>query len=353
MSGPADENSTEPCPIAFDVSVVMPVYNALPHLDAAIESVLAQTHGSFEFVILDDASTDGSAERLRYWAAQDPRIRLIATKHNLGPAMSSQKVAAAALAPIVARMDADDISYPDRLSKQLDVLRQHPEAGVVGSLCDFIDDSGKKLREPESWRLSRHSALAPFAHGTMMYRSDLFEDIGGYREECIYWEDQDLTIRMAKIAPILIIPQTLYRYRLSTRSIRITSHHEQVERSVDLMYRSVDRAHRGEDYDDLLAGASGVATKVDPRVFISLGSQQLWAGGRPRMFRRMLRRGNLRLTSATIIAAIWTGWASASPSSLRSFLRLLILARNTISSARVSRDLPVVWHPPGTDKTNR
>src|SRR5437868_4189969 len=91
------------------VSVVMPVHNALPYLDAAVQSILDQSFDDFEFVILDDASTDGSSERLRHWASTDKRIRLIEEKQNLGPAGSSERVARAASATIVARMDADDI----------------------------------------------------------------------------------------------------------------------------------------------------------------------------------------------------------------------------------------------------
>src|SRR4051812_33559566 len=101
------------------VSVVMPVHNALPYLDAAVESILSQTFDAFEFVILDDASTDGSTDRLRQWVSRDARIRLLEEKHNLGPALSSQRVASAATAPLVARMDADDISHPARLKEQM------------------------------------------------------------------------------------------------------------------------------------------------------------------------------------------------------------------------------------------
>src|SRR5215212_10172661 len=100
------------------VSVVMPVHNAMPYLDAAVESILGQTLQNFEFVIVDDASTDGSTERLREWTSTDPRIRLIEEKANLGPALSSERVARAARAPFVARMDADDVSDPDRLAEQ-------------------------------------------------------------------------------------------------------------------------------------------------------------------------------------------------------------------------------------------
>src|ERR1051325_5994192 len=91
------------------ISVVMPVYNALPFLDDSISSILRQTLSDFEFVILDDASTDNSVERLREWAARDKRIRLHESKQRLGLSGSSNAVLAEARASIVARMDADDI----------------------------------------------------------------------------------------------------------------------------------------------------------------------------------------------------------------------------------------------------
>src|SRR3954469_1632075 len=109
------------------LSVVMPVHNALPHLDAAVESILRQTFHDFSFIILDDASTDGSGEVLRQWAKQDRRIRLLEAPAQLGPALSSQQVAKAATTPLVARMDADDLSHPERLEQQLEVFDCYPE----------------------------------------------------------------------------------------------------------------------------------------------------------------------------------------------------------------------------------
>lgn len=342
MSGPADDSSTEPRPI--DVSVVMPVFNALPHLDAAIDSILAQTHRNFEFVIFDDGSTDGSAERLRYWASRDDRIRLIHADRNLGPALSSQRVASAATAPIVARMDADDISYPTRLTEQLAVLRQRTDVGVVGSLCDFIDSQGRNLREAEGWRLARRSMFVPFAHGVAMYRREIFDRVGGYRRECEFWEDQDLIARMAAVTPVLVIPHALYQVRLITTSTRVASDQERLERAVDLMYRSVARLEHHRNYEDLLANPPPPGSKVSPRVFVSLGSQILWAGGKPRMFRRLLRRGKLRLDLTTVTSLVWTAWASASPATLRLFLRGLLLVRNS-SAFKIHTERPVAWSP--------
>jgi glycosyltransferase involved in cell wall biosynthesis len=325
------------------VSVVMPVHNALPYLDAAVESILGQTFNDFEFVILDDASTDGSTQRLRQWASRDARIRLLEEKHNLGPALSSQRVASAAAASFVARMDADDISLPDRLSAQIAVFDRHPEAGVIASLCDFIDTKGRKLRGSEPWRLARRSPFVPFAHGAMMYRRDVFDRAGGYRRECEYWEDQDLVTRMSAVAPVMVIPRALYRVRLSATSTRAASDAARLEHAVDIMYRSTDRLGTRQRYDDLLAPAGNETDKVDPRVFISLGSQLLWAGGRPRLFKRLLRRGHLAADFHTLSALVWTAWASLGPGSLRTFLRSLLFVRNYRASLIMKDGSPVPW----------
>lgn len=317
------------------VSVVMPVHNALPYLDTAVESILCQSYGAFEFVILDDASNDGSSERLRYWASQDCRIRLLVEPRNLGPAMSSDRVARAALAPIVARMDADDISYPDRLREELAVFEDHPRTGVVACLCDFVDCNGRRLRGSEQWRLARRSPFVPFAHGAMMYRREVFEQAGGYRRGSEYWEDQDLVTRMSRIAPVMVVPSPLYRVRLSSTSTRAASDAASLEHAVDIMYRSTERT------GDLRAAND--PDKLDPRVFISLGSQLLWAGGRPHLFRRLLDRGMLALNIRTATALVWTAWASLEPRSLRIFLRSLLFARNIHASLKMRFDGPVPW----------
>src|SRR4051794_26330668 len=186
------------------VSVVMPVYNALPHLDAAVESILGQTHRDFEFVIYDDASTDGSTQRLRELAKSDGRIRLFEGKKNLGPVGSSAFVVEKATASLIARMDADDLCSTDRLERQIEILRRHPEAGLVGTMFEIIDGEGRLIRGLDLWRLGRKTAIVPFAaHGSIMFRRIVFDQVGGYRPECEFWEDQDLVNRMAAVADVL------------------------------------------------------------------------------------------------------------------------------------------------------
>ena len=326
------------------ISVVMPVHNALPHLDEAVRSVLSQTCSEFEFIILDDASTDGSTERLRYWANQDSRIRLLLAERNLGPALSSNRVAGAASAPLVARMDADDISHPERLARQAELLRKNPQVGLVGTLCELIDAQGRKLRDPEIWRLVRTSAFVPFPHGSIMYRRDVYDRVGGYREDCEFWEDQDLVLRMAAKTEILVIPEALYKHRQSSASTRVASEQARVERAVDLMYRSMESLRRNRSYESLIANRADEEGRVDPRVFISLGSLHLWAGGRPAVLGSLIRKGKLGPDLRTVNALVWASWAQIGPGSLRRFLTFLVRARNGMAAAKVSK-APVEWQP--------
>jgi glycosyltransferase involved in cell wall biosynthesis len=324
-----------------ELSVVMPVYNALPHLDPAIRSILDQGFADFEFVIFDDGSTDGSTDRLRDWARRDSRIRLIESEANLGPARSSDRVAREAKGAFIARMDADDISYPDRLAEQLELLRSDESVGLVASLSDLIDSRGRRIRSAEPWRLLRKSAKVPFVHGSIMFRRSIFEQAAGYRQDCDYWEDQDLVVRMAAISKVLVIPRALCAVRIWTTSTRTGSDQEGVETAFDSAYRSV---RAGKDRNP--------GGKIDPRAFVALGSVTLWAGGRPRLFRRLLGSGDLSVDFRTISALIWTGWASVSPGSLRSALRLLLAARNA-RARRLLSGSPVTWSPTSNGASGR
>ena len=323
----------------------MPVHNALLHLDEAIESITCQTFTDFEFVILDDASTDGSTERLREWSAKEPRIRLLEVKQNLGPALSSQRVAQAALAPIVARMDADDIAYPDRLRQQFEALEANPNAGVVGCLCDIIASGGQKIRGAEPWKLIRPTPLVPFVHGATMYRQSVFDRVGGYRQACIYWEDHDLITRMALVSDVLVIPKSLYQVRQSSGSTRFNAQLDSFGGALDLMYRCLDRLALGQSYEDVLEQQVPPDGKFDPRVFISLGAISLWAGQKPNLLRRLLERGRLSLDFASASALVWTAWASTSPRTLRRFLLLLVRILNFNAKRRGIGVEPVEWSP--------
>jgi glycosyltransferase involved in cell wall biosynthesis len=315
--------------VAPPLSVVMPVKNALPYLDAAIESILGQSFGDFEFIIRDDGSDDGTTARLRYWAARDRRIRLFESRSSLGPAGSSNWVVFQASAPIVARMDADDISHPDRLREQFDIMLRSTEAVLVGTLWQGIDRQGNIVRDADYSTLGKSSITPPFAHGSIMFRTSAFQSVGGYRSECDYWEDLDLYLRLSRVGKLLTIPRVLFLHRFSDTSTRLTSVPSKVENSVDLMFRCRRAHRRGGGYDDLLREA-----KVAPReklhadTFLSLAFIDLWAGHRPRALGRLLRRGRLRPNAATVRALIWAVWAELSPRTLRLVMQSRVRWRN-------------------------
>src|SRR4051812_18975953 len=155
----------------------MPVYNALPHLREAVEGILAQTFGDFEFVVIDDGSTDGSTQVLRAYAAADPRIVLV-SRPNTGYAIALNEALALATGEFVARMDADDVSLPQRLARQVEYLRAHPECVAVGTGVRFIAAGGTPIargfrrprthEEIDAFHLQRMSSALP--HPTVMMR---------------------------------------------------------------------------------------------------------------------------------------------------------------------------------------
>jgi hypothetical protein len=319
----------------------MPVKDALPYLDEAVESILGQTFGDFEFVILDDGSQDGSRARLREWAASDTRIRLLESDRSLGPVGSSNRVVAAARAPLVARMDADDVAHPDRLARQVELMRRNPDAVLAGSTWEGIDADGRVVREPDRSTLGGSGFAAPIAHGSILFRRAAFEAVGGYRLECAFWEDLDLFVRMAAIGRILVSAEPLYRYRFSPTSTRLTSRRDSVEEAVDAMFCCRRAFERGERYAPRAwAKRTG---RLQPETFTSIGSVGLWAGVRPGSLQRLVARGALRVDAATFKALAWATLAEASPRGLRRLMRLLLAWRNRRS--RVSPIGIFEWRP--------
>ena len=166
------------------VSVVTAVYNGDPYFDRAIPGILAQTFDDFEFIIVDDGSTDRTLERLRGVAANDPRIRVFAPG-RLGPAAASNFGAAQARGEYIARQDFDDCSYPERLRLQVALLDAHPEVGTVGGYYLLVDERRKEryVRMPPTEHGAIVAAMAkyiPIAHTLATFRRRAWIEAGGY-----------------------------------------------------------------------------------------------------------------------------------------------------------------------------
>jgi glycosyltransferase involved in cell wall biosynthesis len=312
----------------------MPVRDLAPFVEESIRSILGQSFADFEFVILDDGSTDGTPDILRRWQARDRRIRLIEGKIPLGPARSSNLVVARSRGDIVARMDGDDIAHPDRLRRQIEALDAEPGACLVGTLWEGIDEKGRRVRPPDRWRLAHGSPFAPFPHGSIMFRRVAFEQAGGYRREADFWEDLDLYPRIARIGALIVLPRVLYQHRSSALSTRLTSQREAVERSVDRMYRKA----RG-------LGTPAADARILPRVFVSLGSTRVWAGRRPAVLSRLLRKGALRPHFETAASLAWAAVGTLSPRSLRFCLAAAIALRDRLARRRFADRAPWRWQP--------
>lgn len=201
------------------ITVALSVHNNARHLDAAIASVRTQTCADFEFLILDDGSTDGSTAIIANHAAEDPRIRPI-LRENRGLVASLNQLLAEARAPLFARMDGDDISMPERFARQLAFLADHPACGIVGTWAELIDAAGLPLGPGGEKPLTHADLLAAlrtgplFCHPSVMARTSLLRAAGGYHPSYRHCEDHDLWLRLSGLTAMANLPERLIRYRV-------------------------------------------------------------------------------------------------------------------------------------------
>ncbi len=216
------------------ISVLMPVYNAARYLAEAVESVLGQTYGQIELVVIDDGSTDGSRAILEGYARRDPRVRLV-SRPNTGYTVALNEALGLASGSLVARMDADDVSMPDRFRRQADFLRDHPDHVAVGCRVLLIDFDGGPLVEapfcPEHDAIVGHllnglGGVIP--HPGLMARASAMRALGGYRARFEPVEDLDLYLRLAELGRLANHPDVLLHYRQHLRSVSHLRHREQL-----------------------------------------------------------------------------------------------------------------------------
>jgi GT2 family glycosyltransferase len=196
----------------------MSVYNGMPYLEEAVKSIINQTYKDFEFIIVNDASTDGTLKYLK--SLKDKRIKIINNPKNLGLAASLNKVLLVTNGKYIARMDADDISLPNRLVIQLKYLEEHPPIALCGCWVDLINKEGKVIGEkkyPTSDSQIKNALkwYQPIVHPTFLARSKFYRQLGGYNENFDYAEDYELLVRAIKKYKLANIPQKLLLWRLA------------------------------------------------------------------------------------------------------------------------------------------
>lgn len=210
-----------------EVSVVMSVYNGAEHLNETLASILSQEGCDFEFVVVDDGSTDNTANFLDAWAARDARLRVI-HQQNTGLTRALIRGCAEARGEFIARQDAGDVSLPGRLAAQCAALQKSTDVVMVACGARFVAPGGEALYEVVrsgeelSWGLSNlevQKIQGPPHHGGTMFRREIYLSVGGYRPAFVVAQDIDLWLRLAEKGVCWGLEAVCYEARLAANSI--------------------------------------------------------------------------------------------------------------------------------------
>lgn len=215
------------------VSVLMAAYNGDDFLAQAIESIHGQTFENWELVVIDDGSTDRTSSILAEAAHNDPRMRVVRQDTNTGLTRALNRAIDMARGEILARHDADDVSRPDRLRRQVDFLDAHPEIGIVGSNYHEIDEAGRSkalVRPPADHTAIRALSVyhSPFCHSSVAMRRSALEPLGALYDEALrYSQDMDLWRRLLAATRGANLPEPLVGFRRHDARISSAKHEEQ------------------------------------------------------------------------------------------------------------------------------
>ena len=228
------------------VSVLMAVRDGAPWVAEAVASVLGQTAGDLELIVIDDGSTDATPELLA--RVRDARLR-VDRRAAAGLTPSLNRGLALARAPLVARLDADDLALPERLARQGAFLAAHPEVGLLGGGVRELDADGREVavRVPPTLDAPLRAALIrrnPFAHSAVMVRRALVERVGGYDESVPVAQDYDLWMRLSRVTRLASLPEVVVVRRLLPARVSATRDDARLHAEARIRWRAV----RGGDY---------------------------------------------------------------------------------------------------------
>ncbi len=288
------------------LSVIMPVWNGEAHLGEAVESILAQTFDDFEFLILDDGSTDGTPAILAGYAARDHRIRIIPLNHE-GIVLALNRGVAEARADWIARMDCDDRAHPERFARQWAAIRQNPEAVLCHTQLHIVGDPKYVTRAARFVRSQALIALrlcyqCPISHPTVMFHKGTFLACGNYLPEERHAEDFGLWGRMILRGEVVGVPEPMLDFRVHEGSISKQKAETQVALSYEIAIRHCEafmglgrkdaeralRILRYTSYQGTLADWFWFLSRCLPR--LKWQSLELWIWAIQQTLKRVLRR---------------------------------------------------------------
>lgn len=266
------------------VSVVMPVYNARPFLGEAIQSVIEQSFDDFEFIVVDDGSTDGSQEILSGYALRDSRIKVVHQEHaGVVPALN--RGCNLAKGQYIARLDSDDVAKPWRFKEQVSHMHDHQETVLLGGSTECIDHEGK-VNFVMHWP-GFDGALYDYllidchiAHTTVMFRREVFITLGGYRSCFVGAEDYDLFLRISDAHIVDNLPMILCQYRVHDMQVSAQTAGQQILSGIGAKLATKERrANRPEPElrGNCITREDLIAQGVRHERIDSLISEYLWS----------------------------------------------------------------------------
>lgn len=232
------------------ISVIMPARNASRFIDHAIDSIVGQSLGDFEFIIIDDGSTDATPKMARHHAENDARI-IVVNCASRGLVAALQTGLHLAKGQFVARMDSDDIAERDRLQIQAMRLERDPALVAIGGQIQRIDDSGQYIGRGhypvgrDACRRHLRTRGSPFCHPAVMMRSQAIKAVGGYRDKYLYAEDYDLWLRLSEIGDIDNVADPVLSYRVHGTSTSFMHAQQQASATGLAVIAAIERSVGG------------------------------------------------------------------------------------------------------------
>jgi glycosyltransferase involved in cell wall biosynthesis len=220
------------------VSVLMPAYNAEQFIAEAIDSILAQTYTNWELIVINDGSTDRSREIVA--AFTDSRIRLIDNEKNMGIVATLNRAIDAATGDYCARMDADDVCFPERLAVQVRFMERHPDCGICGTWSANSDGTTSKMHVRNGILKCCVIAQCPFVHPSVMLRTDLLKSVR-YDSNFLYAEDYNLWENLSHRTRMANIPRRLLYYRIFDSSLSHVKAKEYNDSKNEILRRQLKR----------------------------------------------------------------------------------------------------------------
>lgn len=262
-------------------SVVMSVFNGDRFLSEAVDSILGQSVSDFEFIVIDDGSTDRTALILDSYQKNDPRVRVY-HQENRGLVESLNRGCAFARGKYLARMDADDVANRDRLLWQTDFMEKHPEIGVLGGAVEFIDVKGASMgisvnptKDHQIKKAMRGGC--PLWHSTVLMRKNVLTSVGGYRKLLIDAEDCDLWLRIADRAQLANLQAVVLKYRFHPYQVTARKPRQQ---ALSTLAAHVAAEFRRNGQPDPLGSVEEITPDVLRGLGVSMRTQELAVASR-------------------------------------------------------------------------